>query len=188
MKKKSTFHFSLFARASSRGFSLVELLVAATLFTFVVMGVSQLFAQALDIQRRATGYQKIQENALFVLESIAREVRVSAIQGVSGCSDTLTIVHPVNGDVTYVYDRSSGTGVVTRESSVKGGGAEPITSHDVDVTLLSFCITGGGVDGQQARVTVPIALQAVSGRASARVSVSLQTTVVSRDLVEELTN
>jgi len=175
--------------ASQSGFSLVELLVAATLFTFVVMGVSQLFAQALDIQRRATGYQKIQENALFVLESIAREVRVSAVQGVSDCPvNTLTIVHPVNGEVTYAYDRSSGRGVVTRSSSEKGGGPEPITSDDVDVTAFSFCLMGVGVDDQQARITVPITVQAVSGRASARVSVSLQTTVVSRDLVEELTN
>jgi len=173
---------------AQRGFSLVELLVAASVFTFVVVGVSQLFTQAMDLQRRATGYQKIQENALFFMESVAREIRVSAIQGSSGCSPTLTMTHPTNGDVTYEYDRSSGVGTVTRVSTVQGGSPEPITSSDVDVEYLEFCVMGAGPDNQQARVTVPLTLRAVSAKSSGQVSVSLQTTVVSRDLVEELTN
>ncbi len=169
------------------GFSLVETLIAATLFALLMMSVSQLFTHAMNIQRRATGYQKIQENASFVLESIAREVRVSTVEG-SGCSATLTMIHPVNGTVTYAYDRSSGTGIITRVSSVKGGSAAAITSSDVDITQFSFCVAGVGIDDAQARVTMPLTLAASSGNGSGTVSVALQMTVVSRDLVEELSN
>lgn len=183
MKKLSAISSKL---SNSPGFSLVELLVAATVFTFVIAGVSQLFAAAMDIQRRATGAQKIQENALFLVESISREVRVSAVTGGSGCSLSLTIKHPVNKDVIYTYDRSSGVGVITREA--QGGGAQPITSSDVDIEQFAFCVTGAGPDGHQARVTMPMKLTAVSARAAARSTVSLQTTIVSRDLIEELTN
>ena len=174
-------------RTLQHGFSLIELLIAATVFTFVVAGVSQLFSSAMDIQRRATGSQKIQENALFLVESISREVRVSAVTaGASDCSSSLTIKHPVNGDVIYTYDRSSGVGVITREA--QSGGAQPITSADVDIEQFAFCVTGAGPDGHQARVTMPMKLTALSARASARATASLQTTIVSRDLIEELTN
>ena len=177
------------------GFTLIELLVAATVFTFVILSVSSLFTQALDLQRRASALQKIQDNAQYVIESISREVRVSTItSGNTDCNPpdtittkTLSIKHPVNGDVTYAYDRTSGIGVITREVA-GGGGPQPITSGDVDFTSFAFCVSGAGVDGQQARVTMPMTITAVSARLSAQVTASLQTTIVSRDLAEELTH
>lgn len=170
-----------------RGFTLVELLVAALLFTYVMMSVGGLFVSALNIQRRAGGVIKIQENAQFVLESIAREVRVSTVtSGDTDCNppdpvttSVLTINHPVNGIVTYRYDRSSGIGVLYRND-------ERITTGDVDATAFAFCVSGSGKDGQQTRVTMPMTLQAVSGNPASRVSVSIQTTVTSRDLSSDL--
>lgn len=166
---------------SQHGFSLVELLVAATIFTFVVTGVSELFVQAIDLQRRASGVQKIEENAQFVIESIAREVRVSAVaSGDASCAGSpgpstrqLTILHPTNGAVTYTYDPAMGT-------ILRNGQA--ITTSDVKFTLFAFCVSGSGHDGLQTRVTMPMTIESISGRPSARVNVSLQTTVVSRDL------
>lgn len=179
---------------NDKGFTLVELLIAAALFAFVMTSVTQLFAAALDIQRRAIGYQAIQENALFVLESIAREVRVSTIiSGNTDCSgipnsetNTITLQHPVNGIVTYDYNPS--TGMITRLSSVKGGLAAAITSDSVKVTQFKFCVAGVGLDNQQVRVTMPITLQASAGKGDATVSISLQTTVVSRDLTADISN
>jgi len=166
------------------GFSLIELLIAATIFTFVVAGVSGLFLQALNIQRRASGIQKIQENALYVLESIAREVRVSVvISGDTNCAppdplttNTLVIQHPVNGTVTYEYNPLS-----VNDNCVITRNGEPITSDDVDVSAFAFCVSGSGADGQQARVTIPMTLQVLAGNSLN--SVSLQTTIASRDLL-----
>jgi prepilin-type N-terminal cleavage/methylation domain-containing protein len=174
----------------SHGFSLIELLVAATIFSFVVAGVSGLFVQALDLQRRAGGIQKIQENAQYVLESIAREVRVSKITGPdTNCNPsdasnyTLTITHPVNGTVTYAYD--SVLGIITRNAG--GSGPQPITTTNVFFKKLAFCVSGSGADKAQARVTIPMTIESTDGRTSNRVSVSLQTTIISRDLTTELT-
>jgi hypothetical protein len=157
------------------------------------MGVSSLFAQALELQRRASGITKIQENALFVTESISREVRVSSItSGNTNCnppdiaSRTLTMKHPVNGDVTYTYDPS--TGSISRSSSAKGGTSELISSGDVFFTSFAFCVSGAGVDGQQVRITMPMTIRSTTGKASSQFTVSLQTTIVSRDLSEELTH
>jgi Tfp pilus assembly protein PilW len=177
------------------GFSLIELLIAATVFMFVITSVSGLFIQALDLQRRATSIQKIEENSQFVLESIAREVRVSTItSGDAPCVPgsapgpqnwTLTLQHPVNGTITYAYSRSSGVGTITRDAG--GSGPQAITSTDVDISLFAFCVSGSGADGRQTRITIPMTLQTVGDRAATRVSVSLQTTIVSRDLSKDLT-
>lgn len=176
------------------GFSLIELLVAALIFTFVVMGVSQLFSSALNIQRRASGFQRIQENALFVLESIARAVRVSAVTSGTDCgsgiddADTLVIDHPVYGTVTYTYLKTTGgRGYLTRFAEDIGE-EETITTEDIDVTKFAFCVIGAGPDDQQARITIPMTLRAVAAQPNAQVEVSTQTTIVSRDLIEELTN
>lgn len=172
---------------TQHGFSLIELLVAAAVFTFVVTSVTGLFATALNLQRRATGIQKIEENAQFALESIAREVRVSTVtSGDTSCTPidpvataTLVIHHPVNGDVTYKYDRSSGVGILYRNG-------QPITASSVDITAFAFCVSGSGVDKQQTKVTIPMTLHSVGGTPASQVSVSLQTTVTSRDLTTEL--
>jgi prepilin-type N-terminal cleavage/methylation domain-containing protein len=169
------------------GFSLVELLVAAAIFAFIMSGVAGLFIQALDIQRRASGIQKIEENAQFVFESIAREVRVSRItSGDTDCDPpdpgttrSLTIEHPVNGTVTYDYEPGANAGVVRRNG-------EDITSSDVNVTAFAFCVMGAGSDGRPARLTMVANLESTAGRPSTRVDASLQTTVVSRDLGADL--
>jgi len=172
---------------TQKGFTLIELLIAAAVFTYVVTSVSALFATALDLQRRASAVQKIEENAQFALESIAREVRVSTVlSGDTTCSPmdpvktaTLKIHHPVNGDVTYTYNRIAGTGMLYRND-------QPITASTVDITAFAFCVSGSGKDGQETRVTMPMKMEVVTGRSSSQVSVSLQTTVVSRDLSSEL--
>ncbi len=172
---------------NNAGFTLIELLVAAAVFMFVVSGVAGLFTTALDIQRRATGMQRIEENAQYVLETIAREIRVSTVtSGDTDCSSgstpanqRLVIKHPVNGTVTYDYNTTSGIGVITRNS-------QSLTSSDVNVTEFAFCVSGSSADGKQTRVTIPMTLQSVAGRPTTRVSVSLQTTITSRDLTADL--
>ena len=173
---------------AQQGFTLIELLVAAAVFTYVVSSISGLFVTAINLQRRASGVQKIEENAQFALESIAREVRVSTVtSGDTDCNPvdpvttaTLAIQHPVNGAVTYRYDRSSGVGILYRND-------QAITSGDVDITAFAFCVTGSGkTDKAQTRVTMPMTIQSAAGTPNTRVSVSLQTTVTSRDLSTDL--
>ncbi|MEK9209143.1 MAG: hypothetical protein AAB910_03655, partial [Patescibacteria group bacterium] len=77
------------------------------------------------------------------------------------------------GTVSYEYSRPSATGIITRNG-------EQITSADVDISSFAFCVSGSGTDGQQTRVTIPITLQTTAGRSVN--SVSLQTTIISRDL------
>jgi len=168
---------------TEHGFSLVELLVAATIFSFITAGVASLFIQALDIQRRASGIQKIEENAQFVFESVAREVRVSRItSGDTDCAPpdpattrSIIIEHPTNGTVTYDFNPGAGQGSIERNGLA-------ITSADVNFKEFAFCVMGAGSDGKPARLTMTATIESLNGRPSTRVSATLQTTVVSRDL------
>jgi prepilin-type N-terminal cleavage/methylation domain-containing protein len=173
----------------SSGFTLVELLVATSIFAFIMTGVSSLFISALNLERQAAGIQKINENAQYVIELISREMRVSTIDtskmGDTNCNpldDTSTklfINHPVNGSVGYSYQKDvNGYGGIYRNG-------QRITTTDVDFKTFAFCVSGSGTDGQQTRLTMPMTIQAV-GANSAKVTIQLQTTVVSRDLTTDL--
>src|SRR3990167_2313335 len=84
------------------GFTIIEVLVSAFVFSIIAIVVGGLFVQILASERRAFACQKIQENGLFIMELMSREIRVSQIenQNSSNCSaTTLTIQHPVNGTV-----------------------------------------------------------------------------------------
>lgn len=174
----------------NEGFTLVETIVAAALFMVIVTTITGIFIQVLGLQRRANGAARVQENALFVVETVAREIRVSTVVSpVSDCSSgsapvessTITIDHPVNGQVVY---RLNG-GIVERQA---GGSSSPITSEEVEFTDLTFIVNCTAGDDEQARVTLTMTVQNKTNIVRNQAPMTLQTTVVSRDLVTDLTN
>lgn len=163
-----------------RGFSIVEVVVTTLIFSIIVIIVATNFVDLLSLQRRGLAAQTIQEEALFAIESISREVRVSQIQGpddLSCNSANLTITHPINGPTVY----SVSSGII---SKTVGGSTFPITSSKVKFSRLNFCTSGSGIDNRQPRVTIVASVQTASGLDGLRFDI--QTTISSRDLREEL--
>lgn len=171
-----------------RGFTLVETLITIAVFSVVVIGIGTIFVQVSAIQRRGFGAQKVQENALFVLESIAREIRVSTIPAgqnsdcVTTFADALAIIHPVNGAVSYFL---TADGVVHRSV---GGTSVAISSNDVKFTRLHFCGMGTSLDKKQARIAIIATVQNNTQGTRDKVQFDLQTTVASREVSSELQN
>ena len=166
--------------SSSAGFTIVEVLVTSFIFSIIALTVSGLFIQTLAVQRRTFASQKIQENGLYIMELMSREIRVSKIQDQDStdCSATsLTIIHPINGAVTY----SLSAGVLQRTA---GGVTTDLSSADVTFSRLNFCIDGSGqTDGKQARVAILASIQNRTGREI--LTTALQTTVSSRNVETE---
>lgn len=176
------------SRAGERGFSLIEVMTTIMLFSIIMMSVGSIFVQVMKSQRRGFTGQLVQENVTFVLESMAREIRVSSIQGnpVADCSatfvNTLTISHPVNGTVVYSISNN-------RVMRNQGGTDSFLSSADVAFTRLNFCVLGGGTnDDKQARVAILAKAESVPILAANKFSVDVQTTVTSRDIASELQN
>lgn len=174
-----------------KGFSLVEALVAASLFMVIIVIVSGLYIRVLGLQRRANGAARVQENALFVVETVAREVRVSTVDApVSDCSSgsnpiesssiTITPSH-IGAPVIYRLNN----GIVERD---EGGQIREITSSEVFFDDLTFIVNCSAADDEQARVTVTMTVSNNTFLPQNQASMTLQTTVVSRDLLTDLTN
>lgn len=166
---------------TSSGFTLTETLVTVAIFSVVITIISSAFVSALDMQRRAFNIQQVEENTNFLLEAMAKEIRVSTINDPdSNCPTSpatiLNITHPVNGSVSYSL---SGTSVQRRVNGVD----TIISSGNVQFTRLQFCVSGNGTtDQMQPRVTLIAGMKSVETKQQA--SIDFQTTLSARFLQE----
>lgn len=149
------------------------------LFSLIMVLVSSAFISALDFQRRGLNMQQAQENGSFILESMAKEIRVSQVSGPdSACPSspaaTLSMQHPVNGAIVY----SLAGGAIHR--SVNGADSV-MSSNTVQFTNLKFCVSGTTIDDQlQPRVTIMASLKSVKTKQQAMID--FQTTLSQRFL------
>lgn len=179
--------------ASSRGFTLIEMIVSVALFSVVMfVSVGALLAIA-DANRKANSLRITMDNLNFAMESMSRTIRTG-----SGYScDTVPVIQPAYGEncpeggslfsftdqngeiVTYKYDDSAESVAVKRNS----GNFANITSPEIQVENLTFYITGVGATGSNAGHQ-PRVVIVIKGKAGTTVktqtSFSIQTTVSQR--------
>lgn len=163
------------------GFSIIEMLVTFLVFSVIAVSVSAVFVHLINLQRRAFAIQKIQENSLFILESMSRDIRISRItdQESLGCTLTnINMTHPTKGAVSYRLANG------TVEKSEYGGAFVAVSGNSVNFTRLNFCVKGSGInDDQTPRVAILTSVQNRTGKDIFQVN--LQTSVASRDLTDE---
>ena len=162
------------------GFTLIELLVSIFVFSIVVIMVDMIYISAIYWERKVVASEKIQGNSILVTETMAREIRVSAISGpdAPNCSATsLNIIHPIYGEITYSL---SPNGNVLRQTA----SLVNVSSSEVKFTRMAFCIVGTSPnDDLSSKVTVLLTLENRTGNQIT--PVSLQTTITSRDIDNE---
>jgi prepilin-type N-terminal cleavage/methylation domain-containing protein len=182
--KKEDF-YSIRELRNIRGFTMIELIVTVAVFSMTAVLIVSIFARAMSVQRRATSAEKLQANGTFIIESIAKEIRVSNIenQDSANCTATsLSMTHPYQGTTTY----SLINGNVYKSITIPATFNSIVNSTEVTITRLNFCITGSGLaDNQPPKVTILIALENSFGQI---LHFDFQTTVVSRDITSELQN
>jgi prepilin-type N-terminal cleavage/methylation domain-containing protein len=97
-------------RKRKEGFTLIELLVTLSILTIVFGTIAGIFMSVANAQRKIIGMANVQESASFMLESLAKEVRMSMINS-SLPADTslaaLTIKNSKGEDVTYTFDSAN---------------------------------------------------------------------------------
>lgn len=158
-----------------KGLTLIELLVSISIFSIVVVVSLGLFNNIIKDQRKGLAVQNAQENARYLLNFMAKEIRMAQILTADGSSLVLAIDHPINGSVTYSF---SG-GELTRED---GDGVATINSNDVQVDG-QFIIVGTTLgDNIQPKVTLVLQATATGSKVEEQSTVNLQTTISSRPL------
>lgn len=174
-------HLKLKIKNSQSGFTIVEVLVTALVFSMIGISISTIFVQVVNLQRRALATQKIQDNSLFALEVMSRDIRVSRIanQESANCSlTTLTMTHPIKGVVIYRLNNGS------IEKSENGGVYVAMSTPSVSFSRMNFCVQGSlANDNKPPRVAILTTVENRTGREI--VQISLQTSVSSRDVLDE---
>lgn len=136
---------------SSRGFTLVELLVSVGLFGIVVALVTGIFTNALRNQRNLVALMAANDNVELALEEMAREMR-TGFGFTAPFEGRIEFTNARGAAVAYAYDANRK--VVVREEN---GAGIAITGRNVNVTKLSFLLNPQGQSSvSPTRITVLI--------------------------------
>lgn len=95
-------------RRKHPGFTLIEVMVAMTAFTIIVMGTMQIMAQSTKSYRSQKSIQTNLESAQFALNLMAKELRTSSIIN-PGASSIVFFDYSQNRCIQYSIDTTAGT-------------------------------------------------------------------------------
>jgi type II secretory pathway pseudopilin PulG len=158
----------------SYGLTVVELLVAAGIFSIVIAVLTSAFVSTFRGQRNMFSFLQLQNNIRFALETMGREIRTGTQFSVPS-PGRLRFVNDAGETVKYCF---VGGSIRRQTGSASCSISSPsITSPGVNIERLEFILTGANIrDGIQPRITILI-------RASSGVfSTNLQLTVTQREL------
>jgi prepilin-type N-terminal cleavage/methylation domain-containing protein len=171
---------------TTRGFTLIEIVVAVSLLSIVIGAAFTFLASGIRIQRQSVGNQALIDQTSFLAEYISRSVRqAQKSSGGGGCPpdgwnyelvaiDKLEFRDRAGTCRTLSLNTSSGYGKIEE----KKGPTIELTGSDIDVLGLTFVVDGEAqTDDRQPRVTFVIHAKAKGSNAE----IFFQTTVSQRD-------
>lgn len=163
-----------------KAFTIIELLVAMTLFLVLMAIAAGSFVKAMRTQRAIVALMAVNDNASLTLEQMAREMRTSYhFEKISG-----TEIRFVNANNEVAHYRLNNNGAIERGVENQFGltNYEKITADNVKVTNFHFELLGETYgDGKQPRITIALSVTS-SNNFLGGVSTNIQTTVSSRIL------
>lgn len=148
-----------------RGFTIIELLVAMTVFLIVVAITSGIFIRTIRTQRIITDMSMSLNNITLALEQIAREARTGYMFKTPSDNE-LEFINAQGRSVEYLLS----DGQIQR--SVDDNDPSPITSKETAIERLGFKIKN---DSDPAFITIT-----VRAASEGNIKVDLQTSVSSR--------
>lgn len=160
-------------KESEKGFTLLEMLVAMSVFIIVATIATGVFTFSLRSHLRVIQNQAATEDLRFALEKMARAIRVSTVTSSDGSASDLQIQHPLLGDITY--NHSVATGAILENGS-------PLTGEKVRVTKLLFVVDGKTDPNRQTRITIVMDAESPIARPEAETQLKLSTTISPRFL------
>ncbi len=184
------------------GYALIEMLVAVSLFSGIMLAATGVFQSAIESQRSTISAQNIQENMKFILEVMSKEIR-SARGDHSGsvcAEDTpnpgyykvfnteIGDTTPAEGGALFFKNKKDKCIVyelVGTRLQITRDGAPPkfISPDEIKISDLQFFIDDDEADAlhtQQPRVTISLKAKMDSIKTIYQLSTPVQTTVSSR--------
>lgn len=179
------------------GFTLIEILVAVSLFSFTILSATGLFKSVMDGQRSALASQNIQESMRYAFEVMSKEIRMA--QASDGTCKTLFNPQPTPTNKVYNTTTDAGGNQILyfknqndecvvyyltnkRINIIRNYNTGAITSASIKINSLKFFVIDnaiGSSNSLQPRVTISVEAVFDEGR-STRQKINIQTSVSSR--------
>ncbi|MFA5714704.1 MAG: prepilin-type N-terminal cleavage/methylation domain-containing protein [Candidatus Paceibacterota bacterium] len=181
----------------TKGFTMAEVLVSVAIFSFLSIGLANVFVSAIKAQNKILQNQDIMEESNYALEYMGKALRMAKKDTVGGCtgtgginylSDSYYIVFlaydSVDGDYkcrAFIFDEDDKT--IKEYKSVDDtyaglGSPTAMTSSKMKVNSLIFYVTGDGPGGQP-KVTIMLSAE---GANSSNSNIVIETTISQREL------
>ena len=170
----------------SNGFTLLEIMLTVAIFAICSVAISGIFLAANNLQNQLANSQRVQSDARYILEKIAKEVRgneLSLVYNLTNSTTTLSFMTDELGyAVAFKFDTS------TKSLLYKNSGQwVPLNSEDIIVSDVKFYIfptkdpfvNTSSTSNEQPRVTVTLEMKnKYPGRFQK--TIFLQTTISSK--------
>ena len=169
-----------------RGFTLVELVIAVSVFSALIMILGGMTISAIKFQRTALATQAVLDNSRSVMEIMGRDIRLAAKDDDGNCVASRTNYEVTGGnELKFENDRGKCTRYYVLNGELKrdiDAVPETLTAAEtIRVDSLNFAVFGeNGDDKTQPRVLVRLKVSATE--ADLGVNISLQTTLTQREL------
>lgn len=174
-----------------KGFTLVELLIAVTLFTVIASFSIGAVLSIFDANRRAQSTKTVVDNLNLSIESMARNVRFggsyycgvnSNLTSTSNCPNGGDALSVTFNNARIIYRKFPSTGEGSIQKSENGGTSySDITSLDTKIQYLKFYVFNTDNDGEQPYVIV-VMKGYVGNKATVQSSFTIQTLMSQRQL------
>lgn len=158
-------------RQKEKGFTLVELLVGISIFIIATVTATGLITSSIQSQRKALAIQETQENLRYLLQFMAKEIRMSQVNTLDGQTQTLSIDHSDFGNIVYTINN----GQILRNG-------EPISSDDLQIDGWFYISGRSEDDHKQPRVAITLTARKSGEKTEETTSIVVQTTTSQRRL------
>jgi len=176
---------------STSGLTLIELMVAVTVFTFIVAIVAGLFVTAVRVQRRILAQQELIDQTSYIMEYMSRALRTAQkeLDNPPTCLSQQGLNYELTSSgIKFINDNKECQefflDTATKQLKERRGGVEnEITSPSLEVVKFSPVIMGASQnDNLQPRVTILLEVRRKGKTPQELTSIRIQTTVSQRNL------
>lgn len=185
------------------GFSLIEVLVATTVFVLVVSVAAGLFVHTLQSQRKVLAYQELFDQTSYIMEYMTRSIRMAKKQRTT-IDPPITCIDPIGRNYQLIGLEGRHLRFIRWDHLVVPGGAficyefrlnverievsrdrgtswTFLTSDRLRILNLRFIVEGDN-PGLQPRITILLEAEGREYGLGMRPKTRLQTTISQRDL------
>jgi prepilin-type N-terminal cleavage/methylation domain-containing protein len=164
---------------SERGFSLVELLVAAAIGSVVMLGLSGFYLSALRFNAESSAQTYLQRQGALVLDEMARQIRPATAIVIATCSGDanslrITNAAPGGGTQTVCFHRN-GSRLL---EDLPGGTRDLLSGSPAPLTATAF---SASINGTAVAVSFQLRDQTFTAYDRSRDQLSFATTFTKRN-------